>query len=195
MITERDREIINFIYDIGFATIEQIGHLFFQGKKTAYDLARRRLKKIKENGSYIKSIQNKETTQVVYIPINSERKNVTVHSLKIIDYVCELKKLDCEIERIEVEPTFGNIRPDAYVVFAFNGYRYHQLVEVQLRHGYVDIERFENGLNDILDKTQNILPSIIIIQNTKKIYPTVNSIGMNVIQLRTDMGEVAKVLL
>ena len=47
MITDRDREIINFIDKIGFSTINHIADLFFNDNSFSYDLARRRLKKIR----------------------------------------------------------------------------------------------------------------------------------------------------
>ena len=142
MITDRDRDIINFIYDIGFITIEQTGKLFFTDSKVPYDLARNRLKKLVKQDLYIKAIRNTETKQLLYVPKESKLKRVSKHDLLVLDYLAELKCLGCEVETVEVEKDFGGIIPDAYVRFVFNGYRYHQLLEIELRHDYVDINRF-----------------------------------------------------
>lgn len=195
MITERDREIINYIYKIGFGTIEQISSMFFTNKKSGYDLARRRLKAIKNQSDYLRTIQNTETNQLVYIPKESTLKRVTLHSLKLIDYLCELKKLGCDIETIDLEYDFGGAVPDAFIVFKFNGYRYYQLIEMQLRHDVVDIDRYGRVINNILKRTNGVTPTIVIIQNTNKQYPETNIAGMDIRQLKLDMNDIAKVLI
>ena len=195
MITDRDRDIINFIYDIGFLTIEQAGKLFFTDSKVPYDLARNRLKKLVKQDLYIKAIRNTETKQLLYVPKESKLKRVSKHDLLVLDYLAELKCLGCEVETVEVEKDFGGIIPDAYVRFVFNGYRYHQLLEIELRHDYVDINRFNKVKDKIIQETNNILPTIVIVQDTNKDYSADNKTDMEVVQLRTNLNDVAKVLL
>ena len=195
MITDRDREIINFIYDIGFITIEQAGKIFYSDSKVSYDLARRRLKKIATSSDYIKRFTNGETRQVIYVPKESKLKKLSKHDILVIDYLAELKSLGADIERIEVEKDFGGVIPDAMISFIFGGYRYYQLLEVELRHGYVDVNRFILIIDKILRETNNVLPSIIIIQNTNKDYSKDNKTDMNIVQLKTSLEDVAKVLI
>ena len=195
MITDRDRDIINFIYDIGFITIEQTGKLFFTDSKVPYDLARNRLKKLVKQDLYIKAIRNTETKQLLYVPKESKLKRVSKHDLLVLDYLAELKCLGCEVETVEVEKDFGGIIPDAYVRFVFNGYRYHQLLEIELRHDYVDINRFNKVKDKILNETNNILPNIVIIQDTNKDYSVDNKTDMETVQLRANLNDIAKVLL
>ena len=195
MITDRDRDIINFIYDIGFITIEQTGKLFFTDSKVPYDLARNRLKKLVKQDLYIKAIRNTETKQLLYVPKESKLKRVSKHDLLVLDYLAELKCLGCEVETVEVEKDFGGIIPDAYVRFVFNCYRYHQLLEIELRHDYVDINRFNKVKDKIIQETNNILPTIVIVQDTNKDYSADNKTDMEVVQLRTNLNDVAKVLL
>lgn len=195
MITDRDREIINFIYDIGFITIEQAGKIFFTDSKVSYDLARNRLKKLVKQGLYLKSIRNTETKQLLYAPKESRLKRVSKHDLLVLDYLAELKVLGCEIEVIEIEKDYGGIIPDAYIKFIFNGYRYHQLLEIELRHDYVDINRFNTVKDKILEETNNVLPTIVIIQDTNKDYSVDNKTDMGIVQVKTHLSDVAKVLL
>lgn len=195
MITERDREIINFIYDIGFITIEQAGKLFFSESKVSYDLARRRLKKIATSSDYIKRFSNTETKQIIYIPKDSKLKKLSKHNILLIDYLAELKGVGVDLEKIEIEKNFNGVIPDALISFTFGGYRYYQLLEVQLRHDYVDINRFNKVLTDILSVTNNVLPSIVVIQNTNKDYSKDNKTDMKVIRLNTALDDVVKVLL
>lgn len=197
MITDRDREIVNFIYKIGFATIEQIASMYFTGQKSGYDLARRRLRSIKIQSEYLKTIKNCETNQLVYLPYDSNKKKMSLHNLKVIDYLCELKKLGCDIHEIIIEPEYEGIIPDALVTFVFDGFMYYQLVEMQLRHDYVDLDRFmdKKVIAKIQEGTNHVLPTLVIIQNTNKDYSKINKTPFTIKQLKLDMVDVAKVLI
>lgn len=197
MITERDRDIINFIETIGFASIKNIADMFFTDCRYSYDLSRKRLKKIYECGRYIKKFNNLETNEIVYIPINSKIKNVSVHSMRVLEYVCKLKGLGCEISEVEFEPVFGSVKPDAYIRFKFNGYIYFELLEIQLRHDFVNIDKFkkEDTIESVLNRTNDVYPKIIIVQNTKKDYNKNNDSDFEIVQLDLSMNDIAKVLM
>ena len=199
MITDRDREIINFIDSIGFATIEQITGMFFTRTKTGYDIARRRLKTIKTHG-YLKSIINNELKKIIYLPSHSPKKSIKLHELKILDYLVELHKLDCDLLEFELSPKFPNeesyVIPDLFVKFTFNGYIYYQIVEIQSRHDFVNIERFNNDktLEYIVAKCDHTIPSIIIVQDTTHDYSRDNNTPFNAIKIKSDISDIAKVL-
>ncbi|NFH01618.1 hypothetical protein FC831_15350 [Clostridium botulinum] len=196
MITDRDKEIINFIDKIGFATIKNITDMYFTNNRYGYDSARKRLKKISEMGEYIKHFKNSETNELIYIPYESKLKRVSIHNIKVLEYLCDLKVLGCDIKEIELEPVFDSIKPDAYVCFEFNNFLYSQLVEVQIRHDYVDLKRFKKPevIKSIYEKMKDVSPRIIIIQDTNKDYEKDNDTEFKIIQLYTDLRDVAKVL-
>ncbi|MBZ9693394.1 hypothetical protein [Clostridium sp. M14] len=196
MITDRDKEIINFIDKIGFATIKNITDMYFTNNRYGYDSARKRLKKISEMGEYIKYFKNSETNELVYIPYESKLKRVSIHNIKVLEYLCDLKVLGCDIKEIELEPVFDSIKPDVYVCFEFNKFLYSQLVEVQIRHDYVDLKRFKKPevIKSIYEKMKDVSPRIIIIQDTNKDYEKDNDTEFKIIQLYTDLRDVAKVL-
>lgn len=197
MLTPRDREIISFIDSVGWATINNISDLFFTNNKFSYDLARKRLKKIKEYGEYIKNFQNQETNETVYIPYNSNKKKVSIHDIMVLNYVCKLKLIGCNVEKIELEPTFNNIKPDALIQCTINGYRFPQLIEMQIRHSLINLDRYNNQgvMDSILDKTNNTIPQLIIIQDTKINYKDNNPTCMDIIQMDTSMYDIGKVLM
>ena len=192
MITDRDREIINFIDEIGFATINHIADLFFNCNNFAYDLARRRLKKIKENGNYLRSVYCSEINKLIYTPYDSKKTNVKIHDIKLIDYLTKLKKLGCDIKEFELFPHFNNIVPDMYLKFVFDGYEYYQLVEIQLRHENVNLDRFmvEDNIKSILNRCNNTLHTIFIDQDSRHIYE--NSY-YEIIKLNTNLNDIGKV--
>lgn len=196
MITARDRDIINFIDSIGFSSIKNISDMFFTNSRYGYDLARKRLKKIEETKQYVKSFRNEDTNEIVYIPSNSRLKNVSVHNIKVLEYICKLKCLGCNMKTTEIEPIFNSIKPDAFISFEFDGYLYHQILEVQIRHNYIDLKRFKENdtINAILDKTKNVIPRIVIVQNTSKDYAKDNDTQFRITQLSMKMDDIAKVL-
>lgn len=192
MITDRDREIINFIDEIGFATINHIADLFFNCNNFAYDLARRRLKKIKENGNYLRSVYCSEINKLIYTPYDSKKTNIKIHDIKLIDYLIKLKKLGCDVKEFELFPKFNNIVPDMYLKFVFDGYEYYQLVEIQLRRDNVNLDRFmiEDNIKSILTRCNNTLPTIVIVQDSRYIYE--NSY-YDIIKLNTNLNDIGKV--
>ncbi len=194
MITKRDREIINFIYDFGFITIEQCSKIFFNQSVSSYDLARRRLKKIAENNNYIKSKLNSETKQLLYIPKESTIKGISKHDLLVIDYLAELNSMGAEVENCFIEKNYDGVIPDALLIFTLGGYRFYQLLEVQLRHDIVNISRYLRVMDKILLDTNNVIPKIVIIQDTKKDYNKDNNTDIEVLQLKTNLEDIAKVL-
>ena len=114
--------------------------------------------------------------------------------IKLIDYIAALSSIGAKIKTIEIEPNFNNIKPDAYIKFVFDKKLFHQLIEIELRHDYVDVNRFKPVLGYILQKTNNVRPTIVIIQDTNKDYNTDNFTGLQVIQLNTKLREIAKVI-
>jgi hypothetical protein len=197
MLTPRDREIISFIDNIGYATISNIADMYFSQNKFSYDLARKRLKKIKDMGEYIKCFQNQETNETIYVPYNSSKKKLSIHDVMVLNYACKLKLLGCNVDNIELEPIFCNIKPDALIQFTFNGYRFHQLIEMQIRHNLIDIDRYnkQGVMESIMDKTNETVPKLIIIQDTKINYADNNTTCMDIVQMDTSMKDIAKVIM
>lgn len=194
MITDRDREIINFIDKIGFSTINHIADLFFNGNNFSYDLARRRLKKIRDNGNYLRSVYCSEINKLIYIPINSKKTSVKIHDIKLVDYLIKLKKLGCNIKEFEMFPKFNNVIPDMFVRFEFDGYEYYQMVEIQLRHDNVDVNRLskEENIRCILDRCDNTLPTLVVIQDTRYNYSNLDT-PYDIVKINTDMSNIGKI--
>ena len=194
MITDRDREIINFIDKIGFSTINHIADLFFKDNNFSYDLARRRLKKIRDNGNYLRSVYCSEVNKLIYTPIDSKKISIKVHDIKLVDYLIKLKKLGCILKEFEMFPKFYSVIPDMFVRFEFDGYEYYQLVELQLRHENVDVNRLskEDNIKSILTRCDNTLPTLVVIQDTRYDYSNLDT-PYDIIKINTDMSNIGKI--
>jgi len=197
MLTPRDREIINFIDNIGYATISNIADIFFSNNKFSYDLSRKRLKKIKEMGEYIKCFQNQETNETVYIPYCSSKKKVSIHDIMVLNYACKLTTFGCKLDSIEIEPIFNGIKPDAMITLTINNVQYYQIIEMQIRHNLIDLDRYnkQGVMSSIISKTDGYIPRLIIIQDTKIRYADNNPTEMEIVQMDTTMWDIGKILM
>lgn len=141
MITNRDKEVLRWIEDYKSITLKQATALFFNNN---YKSASRRMAQLEEM-EVLKSYISKAKSEKVYY----QEKKVNDHRLYIYDYLKELKKLNCDLLDIKIEPSFlkGNIKPDAYVVFKYGEYKYITLLEVDYTH-YTD----NTKLNTLYEK-------------------------------------------
>ena len=122
-------------------------------------------------------------------------RKVSKHDILMIDYVAHLIELGVKLETVEIEKNFGGVIPDLFVKFTFNGTRYCQLVEVQLRHDFVDVNRFKDKMQNILKETNDYAPDLVIIQDTRKDYDKINETCMKIIRLDTNLSDLPKVLI
>lgn len=165
MLTDRDLEILEWIDKYKAITVEQARYIFFKG---SYEAARRRLA-ILEKDKIIKSYISRTTKQKVYYI----DKKISDHDLYILDYIKELKKLNCEILDIKLKPLYlnGLMIPDAFVRFKFSKYTFNTLLEVDFTHATEELKL--NTMYEKLAKECNHYPEFknrsFILINTKPV--------------------------
>ena len=83
------------------------------------------------------------------------------------------------------------------MIFIIQFHIYFELLAIQLRHDYVNISKFkkEDTINAILDRTNDVYPKVIIVQDTKKDYNKDNDSDFEIVQLDLSMNDIAKVLM
>lgn len=165
MLTDRDLEILQWIDKYKAISVEQARYIFFNG---SYEAARRRLS-VLEKDKIIKSYISRATKQKVYY----NEKKISDHDLYILDYLKELKILNCEIIDIKLKPQYlsGAIIPDAFVKFKFSKYVFNTLLEVDFAHATEELKF--NTLYEKLAKECSQYPEFnnrsFILINTKPI--------------------------
>ena len=194
MITKRDRKIIEFIEQQKFITIRQCADIFFTKNESRYDGARFRLKAIEKTGNYIKHIFNAETKEKIYVPLDSKDKKIKKHRLLLVDYIAALTRMGAEVIRAQTTPKFGDYEPDALIIFKYESRIYYQLLEIELRHDFVDVNRFKLVTGIIQKAFKGVLPILVIIQDTKKDYEKTNTTLLKIAQLDTKLNNVHKVI-
>ncbi|MDU3548974.1 MAG: hypothetical protein E7F83_16330 [Clostridium sp.] len=168
MITDRDKEVIKCIEEYKAITLRQATELFFKGN---YKGASRRMAQLEEMG-VLKSYISKAKKEKVYY---QERK-VNDHRLYIYDYLKELKRLRCDLIDIKIEPEYlkGLIRPDAYVLFRYEDYKYITLLEVDYTH-YTSNIKMNTLYEKLYSERENYkdffgtFPIVVIARSTKGI--------------------------
>ncbi|WP_265976222.1 hypothetical protein, partial [Brucella intermedia] len=94
----------------------------------------------------------------------------------IYDYLKELKIIGCDLIDIKIEPEYlkGLIRPDAYVLFRHEDYKYIALLEVDYTH-YTDNIKMNTLYEKLYSERENYkeffgtFPIVVIARSTKGI--------------------------
>ncbi|WP_026887745.1 hypothetical protein [Clostridium beijerinckii] len=128
MLTQRDRDILSWIQDYQSITLSQCTYLFFDGN---YEGCRRRMKQL-EDMELLKSIPNTLLKSKVYF----QEKLISDHNLFVYEFFKVIKKNGGDIIKFQLQPQYMNkkIRPDAFVIFSYQGNVYFVLLEVDLTH-------------------------------------------------------------
>lgn len=190
MLTDRDKDVLRHIEKYKVITIKQADVLFFRNYKSAA----RRLLDLERAGvlkSYYSKVKNEK---IYYID-----KKVNEHRLYILDFLKFLKENNCEIVKVEIEPSYlkGNLRPDMFVEFNRDGYKYLILLEVDYTH-YTDNSKM-NTLYEQLYKEKEeykeflgTFPMVVISRPTKGI--RYNSSNFEVFYTSLDYSELSILL-
>lgn len=154
---ERDLKIRKHIEDFGFITIKQASKIFFQNRRCSYDLARRRLKKLVEQGffkSYMDYL-NSNPEKIFYI--NDKYKSPSRHTILIMDTYAEIINMGITPLYFKREQYWleSNRRSDGYMIFLKEGYMYEIFIEVIYHLGTDKKSRNE----DMNKKYQDIIES------------------------------------
>lgn len=128
MLTNRDKEILQWIHEYDVLTINQAKYLFFNG---VYDNARRRLRTL-EQQEILNSYICKDNKEKVYYT-NKKRSQ---HDIYIIDCIVKLISLGCNILEVKLKPSYlnGELVPDAFIKFGRGDDLYLVFLEVDYRY-------------------------------------------------------------
>lgn len=133
MRKERDIRIMKHIENYGFITIKQAHKIFFNERQTGYDLARKRLLKLLQQG-YIKGYMDyySDNAEKIYY-LEEDYKMPSKHTILIMDSYAEMVNLGVNMLYFKREEKWKktNRRSDAYAVFIIDDYLYEVFVEVQ----------------------------------------------------------------
>lgn len=133
MITGRDASVIEFVDMVKVAKTSTLSSLFYP----SYTVAARRLSEIARSGELER---DRDGWSSEYIYYRRKPKQIR-HALALSDFYRELSK-QAEIKKFIVEPTLGDIRPDAVVGFIASDRERIALVEIELSNKGFDYHKY-----------------------------------------------------
>lgn len=182
MLTNRDKEILQWIHEYDVLTINQAKYLFFNG---AYDNARRRLRTL-EQQEILNSYICKDSKEKVYYT-NKKRNQ---HDIYVIDCIVKLISLGCNILEVKLKPSYlnGELVPDAFIKFGLGDDLYLVFLEVDYRYA-TELLKFKSLYERLYkekDKHEEFLNTfpIVIVSSFKT---TVRYMSSNFYCLYTDL--------
>ena len=180
VITDRDKEIIQFLKDFKVATTTIISDLYFNSSLRP---CQRRLKYLYEHG-YIKSYQENVITEKIHYtrkkPINLK------HALVLSEFISKLKVNNIKLLKYKVPYKIDHVIADAFVAINMNGQNKIYCVEVENRKKF-DLDKYEKlyysrKWKDIFP----VFPDIIVISDK----PVINSTKFNIINIKLNLSNI-----
>lgn len=171
MLTQRDREVLTWVQDYKAISVAQATQILFNGN---YEGCRRRLKQL-EDMELLKSYITRYSKEKVYY----QEKRLSEHDLNVYNFLKVIKQNNGDIIKIQNQPQYmdGKIRPDAFVIFSYQGNVYFILLEVDLTHytSNSKMQRYEElyKTGELQTQCYGTFPIIIIAR------PTMNGIRYN----------------
>ncbi|MDO6355253.1 hypothetical protein Q3V94_09295 [Caloramator sp. CAR-1] len=167
MITEKDLQILEFVWQYGSITINQAYQMFFSNAAFGRDMARKRLKKLNDIGLLNKTILAQGlTNELIYY----KERPVSPHKLILLNLYAALKFYGAKINEFKMEYKVGNVRPDAFISFDYKDYTIIAFVEVVLTH-QVNYKAYEELKNTgQLQNELGTFPLLVVIANNPEHY-------------------------
>lgn len=129
MLTSRDYNIFNFIDRFSGITISQAGMVFFGNSKFSYDGARKRLRKLTDNG-FLKYEEDFVTNKRIYY----RKKKGSSHGMLLADFYANLIAEGAAVIEFEKELQLDGCRPDGFVVFQYKKISKMCFIEIDMQH-------------------------------------------------------------
>lgn len=178
ILTDRDKEIIQFLKDFKVATTTTISQIYFN---SSIRPCQRRLKYLSEHG-YIKSYQETVITEKIHY---AKRKPINLkHALVLSEFIAKLKIQNIEILKYKVPYQISNIIADAFIAIRINNQNYIYFVEVENTKKF-NLDKYEKlYYSRIWKETFPIFPNILVITD-KKIN---RNEKLNIIDIKLDLS-------
>lgn len=167
-ITDKDRKIYKYIDQTGFATVKQIGNIFFNDITYKNELAKKRINCLVEH-QYIKEAKSINCTQHVFY-CDDKYKKQTYHNIVVLDlYSKFLEARSIEIIKFEREKVWANgkVISDAFITISYRGKIQSFIVEVQASKNLWKntINKYANldVLSDMQSQSGGALPAMIYV--------------------------------
>lgn len=178
ILTDRDKEIIQFLKDFKVATTTTISEIYFNSSVRP---CQRRLKYLSEHG-YIKSYQETVITEKIHY-IRKKPVNLK-HALILSEFIAKLKLNNIEVIKYKVPYKLDNVIADAFIAIRVNNKNNIYFVEVENTKKF-DLDKYEKlYYSRMWKEIFPVFPNIIVITDKKV---TINN-KFNIIEIKLDLS-------
>lgn len=181
MLNARDAKIIRHIESYGFITISQCYKMFFNNRNYGYDLARKRLAKLQEQGYMFSHIDYLEKCPEKIFYIDETYSTPKRHTIVIMNAFAEMIRLGAEPLFFKREQKWlnGKRRSDGYLLFKINSYIFQLFIEVESAttnkktSREIIVEDFNKKYTDIFSSGEpnELIKSILNLSDNDEINP------------------------
>lgn len=133
MLNTRDAKIIRHIESYGFVTISECYKMFFNNRNYGYDLARKRLSKLQEQGYIFSHMDYLERCPEKIFYIDENFSTPKKHTIIVMNAFAEMVRLGAEPLFFKREQKWldGKRRSDGYFLFKIDSYIFQLFIEVE----------------------------------------------------------------
>lgn len=176
-LTSRDLDVIEFVTEYKVASTSTIAEVFFPSKISCY----RRLQVLNSNKE-LNRIRDNINSEYIYF---KKRPKQFRHSLLVSEFYRELHKKG-EIISFKIEPTMGNIRPDAVFGYTYHTKTYLGLLEVEISNKGFNHGKYEKFYSSGEYKNYlPVMPTVFILSDKVKLPETSD---INYVLISTDFN-------
>ena len=175
MITAKDRLVLNHIEEFKMITADQARMLTYPLIASGYQSARKRLHRLLAIENRLKVIRNEELGINVYVNIDMDIRKVpnSPHRIYLLNFYCKLKSMGAEIIAFIVEKEWmrdeknpnGKYRSDALLIYKYDNTLYFNLIEVNKSNNALNLGRFDEAKDEIIERFSGHIPTIILIDS------------------------------
>ena len=183
VITERDKQIIDFLSEYKCATTSTLAIIFFNGSKRP---TTRRLKLLREHG-LINSAQEFVCLEQIHY-INKKPKQIK-HTIIETNFISKLYENKIEILKLKKEFKIGNVRCDLLLVTKINNNALIYFIEVCNTKPFDTNKYIRLKDSNYWKEYFPVFPSIIVISDK----PVNNSKYLNIISLNLSLDNFNKI--
>lgn len=163
MIMYRDLQAVEFLEEYKVASTSTLCEVFYPSLR----VCQRRLKAL-HDGGYINHCQVDIRSEQIHY---TKKPKFIKHPLLVTEFYRELHKA-ADIAHFKIEVSLGDIRPDAIFGYTIIGKNYIGLLEVELSHKGLDLDKYEKFYNSgDYKKYFPVMPSIFVVTD-RQIKPT-----------------------
>lgn len=171
MITDRDRDILKFLREYKFVTLEQLQKLFFKESKQGYNIARRRMQALLDLG-YVCSNKSKYNKKNIY-KINDPIYKIKMPDetdLILSDIMAELVYLGFDLKEFYKETDSKNKFGDGFARIEKEDSVLNIVIDVQLTNLNHNTELFDAKSIKKKESIENKKEEYMILVVSDKVY-------------------------